>query len=64
MFMDIQIYPTSLADSVVILDLARAEQLTVYDAAYLHLAQQTKLPLATFDEALTRAAQRRNIPLV
>lgn len=37
-------------------DLARAENLTVYDAAYLDLALREGLPLATLDEALIRAA--------
>jgi predicted nucleic acid-binding protein len=38
------------------LDLARAHNLSVFDAAYLELALRLKLPLATADSALTRAA--------
>jgi predicted nucleic acid-binding protein len=38
------------------LDLARAHKLSVFDAAYLELALRLKLPLATADRALTRAA--------
>lgn len=36
--------------------LARAQQLSVYDAAYLELALRQGLPLATLDEKLRRAA--------
>ncbi|HSA79971.1 MAG TPA: type II toxin-antitoxin system VapC family toxin [Geminicoccaceae bacterium] len=38
------------------LRLAEAHHLTVYDAAYLELAQRRKLPLATLDRALSAAA--------
>ena len=38
------------------LRLAEAHHLTVYDAAYLELAQRWKLPLATLDSALSAAA--------
>lgn len=37
--------------------LARQHHLTVYDAAYLHLAIRLDLPLATNDEALASAAR-------
>src|ERR1700761_7649430 len=40
-----------------VLDLARTHALTVYDAAYLELAQRKNLPLATIDRALTKAAE-------
>jgi predicted nucleic acid-binding protein len=36
--------------------LAQRHRLTVYDAAYLELAQRRKLPLATLDEDLIKAA--------
>jgi predicted nucleic acid-binding protein len=36
--------------------LAERHRLTVYDAAYLELAQRRKLPLATLDEDLIKAA--------
>jgi predicted nucleic acid-binding protein len=39
-----------------ILPLARAHDLTLYDAAYLELALRTKLPLATRDSELRAAA--------
>ena len=38
------------------LALARAHRLTSYDAAYLELATRTKLPLATSDKELKKAA--------
>ncbi len=38
--------------------------LTPYDAAYLELALRRKLPLATLDGELVRAAQAENVPLV
>ena len=39
------------------LRLAERHRLTVYDAAYLELAQRRKLPLATLDEDLVKAAR-------
>lgn len=44
--------------------LARAHRLTVYDAAYLELAQRRGLPLATLDAALTIAARAEAVPLI
>jgi predicted nucleic acid-binding protein len=41
-----------------VLDLARSQKLTVYDAAYLDLAMREGLPLATLDEDLKAAARR------
>jgi len=38
--------------------------LTGYDAAYLELAMRLKLPLATNDKALLRAAAACGVPLV
>jgi predicted nucleic acid-binding protein len=38
--------------------------LTVYDAAYLQLARERKLPLATFDADLQKAAKADAIPLL
>lgn len=46
-----------------ILALARMYQLSVYDAAYLHLAMYHGCPLATTDEALRQAAGRAGVPL-
>ena len=38
--------------------------LTPYDAVYPELAQRRRLPLATLDGELARAAQAENVPLV
>ena len=46
------------------LSLARREELTEYDAAYLELALRESLPLATFDRKLRTAARRAGITLV
>ena len=67
---DIAILPISVREAAMdaslsrILNLARAQQLTVYDAAYLDLAMREGLPLATLDEDLTAAAQRTGVALV
>ena len=46
------------------LALARAEELTTYDAAYLELAMRYGLPLATLDAALRRSAARLGVSLL
>ena len=40
-----------------LLALAFETKLTVYDAAYLHLAKSLNCPLITFDERLARASR-------
>ena len=45
-------------------NLARAFQLTVYDAAYLELAERESLPLATLDKGLRAAAAKAGVALV
>jgi predicted nucleic acid-binding protein len=47
-----------------VLALARRHGLTVYDAAYLELAQRLGLPLATLDTDLVQAAHAEAIPLL
>ena len=47
-----------------VLDLARAQGLTAYDAAYLELAMREGLPLATQDNDLRAAAEGVGVPLV
>jgi predicted nucleic acid-binding protein len=47
-----------------VLGLAAAHGLTAYDAAYLALAQERGLPLATLDRKLAGAAQREGVPLL
>ena len=44
-----------------VLPLARRHQLSAYDAVYLELALRAQAPLATFDEALGRAALREGV---
>jgi len=45
------------------LSLARAHDLTAYDAAYLELAIRRGLPLASLDDKLKTAAQAVGVPL-
>jgi predicted nucleic acid-binding protein len=44
--------------------LAERHRLTLYDAAYLELAQRRKLPLATLDQDLIRAGKALGITLL
>lgn len=43
---------------------ARTHKLTIYDAAYLELAQREALPLATLDRGLRAAALASGVPLL
>ncbi|WP_026012196.1 type II toxin-antitoxin system VapC family toxin [Singulisphaera acidiphila] len=45
------------------LSLAREQNLTAYDAAYLELAMRRGLPLATLDDKLKAAATAVGVPL-
>jgi predicted nucleic acid-binding protein len=47
-----------------LLPLCRAHQLTSYDAIYLDLAIRRKLPLATLDEQLRKAARKVGLKLL
>ena len=47
-----------------ILALARKHRLTVYDAAYLELAQRRGAKLATLDDALLKAAKAEKVATV
>jgi predicted nucleic acid-binding protein len=47
-----------------VLRLARTHRLSVYDAAYLELAQREGLPLATLDADLRRAAVGEGVALL
>jgi predicted nucleic acid-binding protein len=51
-------------DGAATLELARTYGLTVYDAAYMELAQREHLPLATLDKALQTAARSAGIALL
>ena len=50
-------------DEAVVLGLARTHRLSVYDAAYLELAQRSRLALATLDGALMDVARATKVPL-
>ena len=47
-----------------VLGMATKHRLTVYDAAYLELAQRTGLPLATLDDDLRKAARAEGVALL
>ena len=47
-----------------VLDLARKEGLSAYDASYLELAMRRGVPLATKDSGLARAARRVGVSLL
>jgi predicted nucleic acid-binding protein len=51
-------------DETAVLSLARRHRLTVYDAAYLELAQRQAVPLATLDRELVAAAQAEQVALI
>ena len=51
-------------DEEALLALARAHRLTVYDAAYLELAQRENAPLATLDAGLASAARAERVALI
>jgi predicted nucleic acid-binding protein len=44
--------------------LAEQHSLTVYDAAYLELADRRRMPLATLDKALIRAAAAESVRVI
>jgi predicted nucleic acid-binding protein len=50
--------------SIALESLARKHDLAAYDAAYLDLALREKLPLATSDEMLKRAALPEGVALI
>ncbi|MEY2396388.1 MAG: hypothetical protein QOF94_2733 [Acidobacteriaceae bacterium] len=54
----------STPDEAEVLRLARAHRLSVYDAAYLELAQRSGVALASLDAALVRAAHLESVPVL
>lgn len=50
--------------SSALLPLAREQRLSPYDAAYLELADRRRLPLATLDASLVRAAKAIGVELI
>ena len=57
---DIEVRPLENGQRTI--DLARQHNLSVYDAAYLALAIEQNLPIATLDEVLRSAAVSMNVP--
>jgi predicted nucleic acid-binding protein len=57
--LDLTIDP--LPDEKRVLELSRRHSLTVYDAAYLELAERKGLPLSTLDVNLSRAARLESV---
>ena len=53
-----------IPDEGAVLRLARTHRLSVYDAAYLELAQREGLPLATLDTDLQKAAAAEGVALL
>jgi predicted nucleic acid-binding protein len=63
--MDLHIEPSPrLSDISRLLGTMSLHTLTAYDAAYLLLAQNLKLPLATLDTQLAHAAKLAGVPLL
>jgi len=56
--------PLTVSETHQLISLARTGHLSVYDAAYLHLAMEWSIPLATLDEDLSRAAKMVGVTLV
>ncbi len=48
-------------DGAMVLDLAERHNLSVYDASYLETALRNRARLATFDNALAKAAAKENL---
>jgi len=62
--MPLTLHQTAGSDRIsVIIDIATQHRLTTYDAAYLELAQRLKLPLATYDQDMGRAAKAMDLAL-
>ncbi|MGH8752190.1 MAG: type II toxin-antitoxin system VapC family toxin [Burkholderiales bacterium] len=51
-------------DLAEVLTLGRAQDLSAYDSAYLELALRNRLPLATLDARLAKAAKRCGVKLL
>ncbi|WP_372424260.1 type II toxin-antitoxin system VapC family toxin [Salinarimonas chemoclinalis] len=59
--------PVALAEPLTtseVLDYALMHNLSAYDATYIALACRERLPLATRDRALQRAAMLENVPIL
>lgn len=60
----LKIVTSSQQNSAAIIDVAERHGLTAYDAAYLSLAIEKKLPLATLDKQLITAAPHEGVELL
>ena len=60
----LQIHIVPLGDSGGIIELARRHSLSVYDSAYLALAINERLPLASLDRSLQAAARTEGVRLL
>src|SRR5215210_4137929 len=60
----IDIVPIELSTAMGVIDTARRHDLSVYDAAYLELADYRGLGLATVDARLADACRSAGIPLI
>ena len=60
----VDVQPVELSTALGVIDTARRHDLSVYDAAYLDLAEVRSLPLATLDDRLDRACRSAGVPLV
>lgn len=60
----IRVVSRELLDNIALESLARKHNLSAYDAAYLGLAIREKLPLATSDQALKKAALAEGVALI
>lgn len=60
----LEISTSVTSNNNLILQLAERHGLTAYDAAYLALAVERQLPLATLDKQLIAAAPREGVTLI
>lgn len=60
----VDIAPVELSTALGVIESARRHDLSVYDAAYLDLADVRGLAVATVDDRLARACRAANVPLV
>jgi predicted nucleic acid-binding protein len=56
--------PPAIANFATLQSLAHVHQLTAYDVAYLDIAKRLRLPLATRDEDLKRAANAEGLQVL
>jgi len=60
----VDVVPIGVADALDLVDIAQQHDLSVYDAAYLELADIRGLALATLDERLVAACRTRGVELI